>query len=81
MTIMSASEARQNFAALLENAQHGTVKVERRGEVQAVVLSAAEYERLLDAAEDAEDARAFDEAMAEEGASIPWEQVKRDLGW
>ncbi|MFE7603880.1 type II toxin-antitoxin system Phd/YefM family antitoxin [Brachybacterium paraconglomeratum] len=81
MTIMSASEARQNFAALLETAQHGTVKVERRGEVQAVVLSAAEYERLLDAAEDAEDARAFDEAMAEEGASIPWEQVKRDLGW
>lgn len=81
MTIMSASEARQNFAALLESAQHGAVKVERRGEVQAVVLSSTEYERLLDVAEDAEDARAFDEAMAEEGANIPWEQVKRDLGW
>lgn len=78
---MSASEARQNFAALLENAQHGAVKVERRGEVQAVMLSAAEYERLLESVDEAEDARAFDEAMAEEGENIPWEQVKRDLGW
>lgn len=78
---MSASEARQNFAALLENAQHGPVKVERRGEVQAVMLSAAEYERLLESVDEAEDARAFDEAMAEEGENIPWEQVKRDLGW
>ena len=24
---------------------------------------------------------AFDAAMAEEGANIPWEQVKHDLGW
>lgn len=78
---MSASEARQNFAALLESAQHGAVMVERRGEVQAVMLSAAEYARLLDSSDEADDARAFDEAMAEEGENIPWEQVKRDLGW
>lgn len=31
--------------------------------------------------EDEEDSRAFDEAMAEEGENIPWEQVKADLGW
>jgi len=24
---------------------------------------------------------AFDAAMAEDGAIIPWEQVKADLGW
>lgn len=78
---MSASEARQNFATILETAQHEAVMVERRGEVQAVVISPSEYERLLDAAEDAEDVRAFDEAMADEGPNIPWEQVKRDLGW
>ena len=30
---------------------------------------------------DAEDAAAFDEAMAEEGDNIPWNQVKKDLGW
>ena len=78
---MSASEARQNFATILETAQHEAVMVERRGEVQAVVISSSEYERLLDAAEDAEDVRASAEAMADEGPNIPWEQVKRDLGW
>ena len=31
--------------------------------------------------EDAEDVAAFDAAMAEDGANIPWEQVKADLGW
>jgi antitoxin Phd len=36
---------------------------------------------MLEALEDAEDAAAFDEAMAEEGGNIPWDQVKKDLGW
>jgi antitoxin Phd len=29
----------------------------------------------------AEDVEAFDASLAEEGPSIPWEQVKADLGW
>ncbi len=57
------------------------VFVERRGEPQVVVISAAEYERLMAAAEEIEDVAAFDEAMSEEGDNIPWEQVKSDLGW
>jgi antitoxin Phd len=81
MPTISASDARKSFAAVIETAQHEAVLVERRGELQAVVLSVAEYERLMDAAEEAEDVRAFDEAMAEEGPDIPWEQVKNDLGW
>ena len=32
------------------------------------------------ALEDAEDAEAFDAAMAEEGPNIPWDQAKADLG-
>ena len=39
------------------------------------------YEELLQALEDGEDVEAFDAAMAEDGANIPWEQVKADLGW
>jgi antitoxin Phd len=39
------------------------------------------YRELLDAWEDAQDVAAFDEAMAEEGANVPWEQAKVDLGW
>jgi PHD/YefM family antitoxin component YafN of YafNO toxin-antitoxin module len=55
--------------------------VERRGEAQAVVISPAQYARLMDAAEEMEDVAAFDAAMAEEGPNIPWDQVKADLGW
>lgn len=81
MSTVTASEARKSFAAVIETAQHEAVIVERRGEAQAVVLSPAEYARLMDAAEEVEDIAAFDAAMAEEGANIPWEQVKADLGW
>ncbi|WP_298251497.1 hypothetical protein [uncultured Arthrobacter sp.] len=44
-------------------------------------MSPEQYERMLEAFEDAEDVKAFDEAMAEEGPGIPWAQVKADLGW
>ena len=46
-----------------------------------MLVSPEHYETLLAALEQAEDAAAFDAAMEEEGASIPWEQVKADLGW
>lgn len=46
--------------------------------VVAVPLSL--LRRLERAAEDALDNRLMDEALAEPGPSIPWEQVKRDSG-
>lgn len=81
VTSITASEARKRFAAVIETAQYEAVIVERRGEAQAVVVSPAEYDRLMSAAEEIEDLAAFDAAMAEEGPNIPWEQVKADLGW
>lgn len=81
MSNVTASEARKSFAHVIETAQHEAVIVERRGEAQAVVVSPAEYDRLMSAAEEVEDIAAFDDAMAEEGENIPWEQVKADLGW
>lgn len=81
MSTITASEARKSFAAVIATAQREAVIVERRGEPQAVILSAAEYERLMSAAEETEDVAAFDAAMSEEGPDIPWEQVKADLGW
>ncbi|SDB89225.1 hypothetical protein SAMN05216410_0730 [Sanguibacter gelidistatuariae] len=45
------------------------------------MVSPAQYERMLEALEDADDAAAFDEAIAEEGSNIPWTQVKLDVGW
>jgi len=46
-----------------------------------VLVSVERYEELVEAFEDVEDVAAFDAAMAEEGPSVPWEQVKVDLGW
>lgn len=43
---MAANEARRGFGTLLDDAQHGPVGIERDGRPVAVVVSAAEYERL-----------------------------------
>jgi antitoxin Phd len=53
----------------------------RYGQPTAVLLSPDRYAELMEALEDAEDIAAFDEAVAEEGDNIPWDQVKSDLGW
>jgi len=82
-TEMPVTQARERFSEVVETAAHEPVFLTKRGRRQAVVLSAAEYDRLLEAREDAEDLEASDAAMAEimAGApAIPWEQVKADLG-
>ena len=77
----SMAEARNHFADLIDEAQTQAVVIERRGKRAAVMLSPDYYEQLLEALEDAQDVAAFDEAIAEEGPNIPWDQVKIDLGW
>lgn len=81
MSIISVADARNHFSDVIARSQSEAVFVERRGKRAAVVISPERYERMLEALEDAEDAAAFDEAMAEEGSNIPWAQVKADLGW
>ncbi len=75
------STARDNLPAAVERARTEPVFLERYGRPAAVLISPERYARLLAALEDAEDAAAFDAAMAEEGPNIPWEQAKADLGW
>jgi mRNA interferase RelE/StbE len=48
------------------------VFLERYGRRAAVLVSPERYERLMAALEDSEDVAAFDAAMNEEGANIPW---------
>jgi prevent-host-death family protein len=82
MSIVSAADARKNFSGVLATSQNEAVFIERRGQRAAVVVSPEQYERMMEALEDAEDVAAFDEAMQDEqGPNIPWEQVKADLGW
>jgi len=65
----------------VETARSEAVFLERYGRPAAVLVSVERYEELVEALEDVEDVTAFDAAMAEEGPSVPWEQVKVDLGW
>lgn len=81
MSNVGVADARKNLAAVIERAQHEPVVIARRGRAQAVVVSPEHFEAMRDALEEVEDARAFDEAMLEEGENLPWEQAKADLGW
>jgi len=81
MSTVSVADARNHFSEVIAHSQSEAVFIERRGQRAAVVVSPEQYERMLEALEDAEDVAAFDEAMAEEGPSVPWAQVKADLGW
>lgn len=81
MATVRVTYARAQFPDLLSTAQTEAVFLERRGKVTAVVVSVAQYERMMDALEEAEDIAAFDAALAEEGENIPWEQVVAELGW
>lgn len=78
---MNISDARDHLPDAMETARTEAVFVQRRGRPVGVLVSPERYEQLITALEDAEDVAAFDEAMAEEGPNIPWEQVKADLGW
>ena len=46
MTAISATKAKQQFAALLDAAQRGPVRIQRHERDVAVLVSAEEYERL-----------------------------------
>lgn len=78
---MSVSEARERLSEAVEIAHREAVFLDRYGQRAAVLVSPERYEELLEAMEEAQDIEAFDRSMAEEGPSIPWEQVKADLGW
>ena len=81
MSTVSVTDARSRLPELIERARGEAVFLERRGKLEAVVISPEHYARLTEAFEDAADVEAFDAAMEEEGDNIPWAQVKRDLGW
>jgi prevent-host-death family protein len=81
MAKISVTDARAQFPHVLSTAQDEAVFLERRGKVEAVLVSPEQYERMMDALEEQEDIEAYDAAMAEPGENIPWEKVQADLGW
>ena len=81
MTTLNVSEARNGFAAALRDARQSPVTIQKHGRREAVLISPELFDSLTSAAEELEDIAAFDEAMAEEGPNIPWEDLKAELGW
>lgn len=86
MTELTVSEARARLADAVDQARtsHEPVFLTRRGRRVAALVDASDLDDLLEMAEELEDLKAAAAArleMAESGAqSIPWDQVKADLG-
>ena len=81
MSTISVSAARDNLPAVIESTADDAVVLQRHGRPVAVLLSPERYDELIEAWDELEDVAAFDEAMAEGGPTIPWKDVKADLGW
>lgn len=83
---ISMSDARRDFAAVIDRAraEHAPVFVERRGRRVAAVIDADDLETLIELAEDMADIRAAEAARTEmretRAASVPWGEVKKELG-
>lgn len=85
MSEMTVSDARARLADVVDAARvgHAPVYLTRRGQRVAAVIDADDLDRLIAAAEDLADLEAAREAREELASgeeSIPWDQVKADLG-
>lgn len=84
MEEISITEARERLSSVIDAARHNPVYLLRRNKRVAAVVDAEILERLLEDAEELADIQAA-AAAAEEAErlgenTIPWEEVKRELG-
>ena len=82
MANMPISQAREQLPAVIELCQTEAVILEKYGKPQAVVISYERYDELMNAFEDLEDLARIKEVETdiEVNGTIPWEEVRRDLG-
>ena len=81
MVKISVSKARERLSEVVEMSQVEPVELQHYGQRAAVLVSPQQFDEMLEAFEESQDVAAFDASLAEEGANLPWEQVKSDLGW
>lgn len=87
MTTISAEKARNSFSELISHTAYSKdrVIVTRNGKKMAAIVSIEDLElleRLVDKIEDELDVEDIRAALLEyeEGKTVPWEKVKKDLG-
>jgi len=78
---LTVSQAREHLAELIDSTQRSgePVVLTRHGRPVAVVLDYALFERLVAAVEETSGRQALAQAR-EDDDTVPWEQVKADLG-
>ena len=81
MADISISEARENLAETIRRARKNPIRITTHGEAQVVMIDASVYEQMIADLEELDDIAAFDEAVNAPSAAIPWDQVKKDLGF
>lgn len=81
MKRMNATAVREGLSDILNQVAYAKERVilNRRGKDVAALVSIDDL-LLLQALEDKLDNEASAAALAEPGASVPWEQVKKELG-
>lgn len=80
MMDMTISEVRDHLGELVRQVTHEPVYVTKHGRRAMVVLDAGHYDAMVERLENLEDVAAARAARDETGDSIPWEDVKRELG-
>lgn len=81
MSELSVSDARADLAKAITRAKKNPVTILRHGKPIAVLINPSLFERFVGSIEELEDIAAFDEAVSDKDPTIPWEQVKKDLGF
>lgn len=81
MTEVAVSEARNRLAEVIEETRRSgePVSVTRRGRRVAVIVDSEVFDRLVDAADEADDRRELDAARHDDDY-VPWDEVKAALG-
>ncbi len=65
---------------LIEDLLIRPIRVEVNGEALAILINSERFYELVEAEEEIEDLRAYDESIRDASPNIPWDEVKRDLG-
>ena len=81
MTTFTISQLRADISHAVSSSKKAPVEISKHGEPIAFLVSASMYEKMVEAMEELEDIADFDKATAGADNSIPWEKVKKELGW